>query len=409
MICTSGGGIRAATWTAAVLSKLEQAGARDAIHLITGASGGMMGAACWVADLHRRNEKPDPSDGDWTRLMKAVAMNSLTPVAQRLVFRDLPLSFVPVDNHHDRGRALEEAWVDNLDASGIDLNLTIGQLRDAERDGRLPSLVFSPMLAEDGRRLIISNRNVRAVTDNEVQWLSAQDKPEPHRGVSSRGAYHLSDLLPGQWDNISLATAARLSASFPYISPAAVLPTRPRRRAVDAGYYDAYGLDLLCNLLREALVDPAPLLARVSSILLVQIQDNVSQLSINPDDRAKPKAKRKHMDAADARSSALSRGLEGFTTPVAGALAGREAVSLFRSDAQLETLCRLYAAASQKENFLTTTIFEFRGEASLSWYLTEAETKGLEEQAASEGIQGKLEAITRWLDCDLAVENRGYW
>jgi hypothetical protein len=285
--------------------------------------------------------------------------------------------------------------VDNLKACGINLNLTIGQLRDAERDGRLPSLVFSPMLAEDGRRLIISNRNLRAVTDNEVQWLSAQDRPEPHRGVSSRGAYHLSDLLPGQWDNISLATAARLSASFPYISPAAVLPTRPRRRTVDAGYYDAYGLDLLCNLLREALIDPAPLLARVSSILLVQIRDNVSQLSINPDDRTK--AKTKLMDAADARSSALSRGLEGFTTPVAGALASREAVSLFRSDAQLETLCRLYAAASRNENFLTTTIFEFRGEASLSWYLTEAETKGLEEQAASPGIHGKLEAITGWL------------
>ena len=40
-------------------------------------------------------------------------------------------------------------------------------------------------------------------------------------------------------------------------------------------------------------------------------------------------------------------------------------------------------------------MFEFRGEASLSWYLTEAETEGLREQTASEGIDGKLQAIAR--------------
>jgi hypothetical protein len=391
VICTSGGGIRAAAWTAAVLGRLEQIGARDAIHLITGASGGMMGAACWVADLHGRDGKPDRSTRDWTKLVTTVAMNSLTPLARRLVFRDLPLSFVPVDNHHDRGRALEDAWVANLQQDGINLTLPLGTLRAAERDGRLPSLVFSPMLVEDGRRLIISNRDVRAVTDNEVRWLSSERHPRPQTADSSRGAYHLSDLLPGHWDNISLATAARLSASFPYISPAAVLPTRPRRRAVDAGYYDAYGLDLLCNLLREALLHPGPLLARVSGILLVQIRDNVSQLSINPDRETVP------MDTVGSQPGALARGLEGVTTPVSGALAGREAVSLFRSDAQLETLCRLYAQASGNPDFLTTTIFDFRGEASLSWYLTGAETQGLREQAESPGINGKLQAISAWL------------
>jgi hypothetical protein len=391
VICTSGGGIRAAAWTAALLGRLEQAGARDAIHVITGASGGMVGAACWVADRHARDGQPGRPARDWKDLLNAVGMNSLTPVARRLVFRDLPLAFLPVDNHHDRGRALEDAWVDNLRQHGIDLTLPLARLREAERDGRLPSLVFSPMLVEDGRRLIISNRDLRAVTDNEVRWLSGRDRPQPHTAGSSRGAFHLSDLFPKHWADISLATAARLSASFPYVSPAAVLPTRPRRRAVDAGYYDAYGLDLLCNLLREALLDPAPLLARVSGILLVQIRDNVSQLTINPDQEpAQP-------EAAALESGAAARGLEGVTTPVAGLLAGREAVSLFRSDAQLETLCRLYAQASGKADFLTTTIFEFRGEASLSWYLAAAETQGLREQAESPGINAKLEAIARWL------------
>ena len=395
VICTSGGGIRAAAWTAALLGRLDEVpGARKAVRVITGASGGMVGAASWVARLHARGGDPAETApaGSWEDLLDAVAMNSLTPLARRLVFRDLPLAFAPVDNLHDRGRALEDAWVANLrKRMAIDLDLPLGQLRNGERLGQLPSLVFSPMLVEDGRRLIISNRDLRAVTDSEARWLSSSDSAQPYTGRNSRGAYHLSDLLPDDWARIPLATAARLSASFPYISPAAVLPTLPRRRAVDAGYFDAYGLDLLCNLLREALTDPAPLLARVSGILLLQIRDNVSQLSLNPDhDPPAP-------EAAPDRAAALLRGLDGFTTPIAGLLAGREAVSLFRSDAQLETLCRLYQGASGNADFLTTTMFEFRGEASLSWYLTEAETEGLRAQAASEGIDSKLQAIARWL------------
>ena len=91
------------------------------------------------------------------------------------------------------------------------------------------------------------------------------------------------------------------------------------------------------------------------------------------------------MDTADSQPGALARGLEGVTTPLSGVLAGREAVSLFRSDAQLETLCRLYAQASGNPNFLTTTIFDFRGEASLSWYLTECGDAG---SAGAGGVSG---------------------
>ena len=202
-ICTSGGGIRAAAWTAALLGRLDEVpGARKAVRVITGASGGMVGAASWVARLHARGGDPAETApaGSWEDLLDAVAMNSLTPLARRLVFRDLPLAFAPVDNLHDRGRALEDAWVANLrKRMAIDLDLPLGQLRDGERLGQLPSLVFSPMLVEDGRRLIISNRDLRAVTDSEARWLSGSDSAQPYTGRNSRGAYHLSDLLPDDW------------------------------------------------------------------------------------------------------------------------------------------------------------------------------------------------------------------
>src|SRR5262249_45461406 len=56
IVCTSGGGIRAAVWTTVVLEGLEEKvpGLRDHIRIITGASGGMVGAGLYVADFENR-------------------------------------------------------------------------------------------------------------------------------------------------------------------------------------------------------------------------------------------------------------------------------------------------------------------------------------------------------------------
>src|SRR5438094_7987477 len=109
------------------------------------------------------------------------------------------------------------------------------------------------MLVEDGRRLLISNVDMRAAAQNLVHWIE-----EPRAlDLASTSAYHLADVVPGALDRLPVRTAARLSASFPYVSPAAVLPTRPRRRVVDAGDSDSYGLSLACGWRREPLLEPA--------------------------------------------------------------------------------------------------------------------------------------------------------
>src|SRR5262249_36369334 len=43
---------------------------------------------------------------------------------------------------------------------------------------------------------------------------------------------------------LTLASAVRMSATFPYITSAVALPTDPPRHVVDAGYYDNYGVNL---------------------------------------------------------------------------------------------------------------------------------------------------------------------
>ena len=44
-----------------------------------------------------------------------------------------------------------------------------------------------------------------------------------------------------------MAEAARMAATFPLISPAVYLPTRPAVRVVDSGFRDNYGVELAAD------------------------------------------------------------------------------------------------------------------------------------------------------------------
>jgi hypothetical protein len=137
----------------------------------------------------------------------------------------------------------------------------------------------------------------------------------------------------------------------------------------------------------------------ISGILVIQIRDNVSELSVNPQSDA---WREKLREPGAAGGSRLLRALEGLSRPLNGLLAARESVMLFRNDSLLEGLSHLYSRAFG-EDFLTTTVFEFGGDASLSWHLAPEEVGMLEAQATSKGIQLKLNAIESWLN------QRDYW
>lgn len=79
------------------------------------------------------------------------------------------------------------------------------------------------MLVEDGRRLLISNLELDFIAHNQV---AIDGIPLP----LSRSGFELARLFPGEFASFPVATAARLSAAFPYVSPAVSLPTVPRRR-----------------------------------------------------------------------------------------------------------------------------------------------------------------------------------
>jgi hypothetical protein len=408
----SGGASRAAMWTAFVLTELERSkklsGFPRHLRVIAGASGGMVGAAHYTATLQgaaghgfaARALQKGPDNqlhevfGDATAKAFAdqIAQDHLTPVMQRLLFVDVPGSIIPRTADTDRGRALEESWQKH---SGH-LQRTFTELAVGEAEGWRPSLIFSPMLVEGGQRLLISNLYLTLLTEASGSMLSEKidqppapapprtgpgkpakmhlqkdlpkgkrteyrrDKQADDRTRYSVSAVELFSLFPQVRGQLKVATAARMSATFPYVSPAADLPTEPHRHAVDAGYFDNYGVAVAAAWIfhnREWLA------ANTSGVVLIQIRDQASL--------------RRQLYAETERDQwSLARGIEWLTGPLTGAGSAFESMMVFRSDEELQGLNDYFGARGGK-NFFTTVVFECQEEISLNWYLSEAEKKHL--------------------------------
>ena len=338
IVATSGGGIRAAVWTAAVLDRLDDIpDFSKRIRMISGASGGMVGASFYVASLHKDvNEKIDFS---------TLAADSLEPVALTLALRDIPAFLLP--RHDDRGVALERAWQRNAPV----MKTKLAELAQGERDGWRPSLIFTPTFVEDGRRTLISNLDLAFLARNEG----------PH-GVStvtySRPAVELLRVLPTT-ANLSVASIARMSASFPYVTPASELPTTPRRHVVDAGYWDNYGVAVAVSWLSENFDH---IVKDTSGVVLIQIRDMV---------------KSRLTDATLPRESGTLNAFDEFLAPIYTALNGSDSIMILRNDNEVQQIARAFCRQTHDAQFFTTVILENPNESALSWSITDAQAAAM--------------------------------
>lgn len=85
---------------------------------------------------------------------------------------------------------------------------------------------------------------------------------------------------------------------------------------MDAGYFDNYGISLLCGWLRECVSTPerAALFAKhVSRALIIQIRDNVEPLGVNPGSDPAGSSAQASADAGPA--AWVGRALDGVITP----------------------------------------------------------------------------------------------
>ena len=96
-------------------------------------------------------------------------------------------------------------------------------------------------------------------------------------GSISRSAVEFFRIFPEARPTFSLQTAVRMSATFPFASPAVSLPTDPPRRVVDAGYYDNYGVDLATSWIY---VNQDWIRKNTSGVALIQIRAYPSEQEV---------------------------------------------------------------------------------------------------------------------------------
>ena len=356
LVAASGGGIKAAAWTTRVLTGLEENDPRlfgDSVRLVSAVSGGSVGAMYFVGE-YAADGKGLPSTREDLELAVARAeASSLDDIAWGMVYSDFLRLFVPVFKHLDRGRALEAALTRELPNRQHHLASPLSDWREGVLEGWRPAVVFNATVVESGERFLLGTTDLEYARGR----ASLRDPEFPKFGGS----------------DISLVTAARLSATFPYVSPAARPDmTGPQIHLVDGGYTDNYGMATLIAWLDEALRASGNPIRRV---MIIEI-------------RASPPA---------SEPPPLSWRGWPFQTyaPLSAMLNVRDTGQLPRNQQELDLLRRF---ASSCNIDIEDAVFEYPPEsAPLSWHLSPKDKKQIEATWSSAEIEKQKQAVHTFL------------
>jgi len=367
VVTAAGGGVWAAGWTARGLELLiaNRPELRREIRVVSGVSGGSVGTAYVIDALLRGGPQASLTTVLHDARVRATA-SSLEAVGYGFAFRDFPrlLSGGFYDPYRDRGQLLEEEWA-RIAAAPIageevgrrpqprEGKRRLRSLNTSIRDGVVPAPIFGATVMEAGQRLMITPITFaadagRAPTLQEFLFGTAAATPEP---------------------DVDLWTAARLSATFTYVSP----PVRSwldarvtqREHLIDGGYYDNYGITSALDWLTPVLWarkngDPR---LRFKRVLLVELSGFAE-----PAEVAKP--------------------ADGLTTTLMGPtltafLALRTGVATSRNEIDLDRFKRGWTELLRGQVAIETVKFRpdpSRAPARVTWHLSSSEIAALKTE-----------------------------
>lgn len=297
VITATGGGLHASAWTARILrelnatfDKLDQQSFRDHILLLSTVSGSSVSATYYLQELQQSNEKKNQPD--LAKTVIASQCSSLEAVGWGLVYYDLTKAMVPL-----AGWVPPSSGDDDLEKSPLGKDRTWALRRSIERnanDGycywsaydngpremeppafpkkswlrrlwpdhgeeskpstlatirasdKIPAFTMNTTTAEGGDRFLLANYRLPKYSIGPVEGPPAE-------------SFLDLGLPKTKYADLPLATAAQLSATFPYVSSAARIPvgyTSNSVHFVDGGYYDDDGTSSAIEFLRYALDPP---------------------------------------------------------------------------------------------------------------------------------------------------------
>ncbi|MBK5284291.1 MAG: patatin-like phospholipase family protein, partial [Bacteroidia bacterium] len=309
--------------------------------LITGASGGMIGAA-YFRELFLEKEKGKINSMQDAEYLENISNDLLNPVAVSLIVNDLffniqKFSIGKQRYNKDRAYAFEKHLNEN---TGHVLEKNISDYASEENNAVIPQMIFSPSLVNDGRRLIISALPVSYLTANI-------EKDNFH-------FYQLNDCIEFgkffSWYDAGqtrFTTVLRMSATFPYILPAVTLPTEPPTQVMDAGIRDNFGLK---TTLRYLFIFRQWIEENTSGVVILNIRDT----------------RKDRKRGSDTHGSIL----ENLFSPVGNIYRNVIAVQEYETDEEIE-----YAKAwlNTPLDMLSFELPSTEEDISLSWHLTSKE------------------------------------
>lgn len=326
IIAAEGGGIRAAYWTAAVLSTIqdERASFADHVFAISGVSGGSVGATVFDALVAE-----GPGHRSYAeRAEEMLGRDFLSPAIAAMLYPDFVQRFWPLPcSRLDRGRWLEKSWENAWEESmaNIDKNQT---KRFAEpffelwtrSSNYVPALCLNGTSVETGNRIVVSNLLV-----DEKEFLDVDDATRKLLPLDDQDdeAQRKTPVI-----DMPLSTAAHLSARFTYVSPAGRFAP-DGTHVVDGGYFENSGTTTALDILRQvtgAIGDPTKNLGDVVPKIIV-ISNNPVAAFAQPETDASPSPAPEQAVTTQAEQKHHEPGtfLEDALAPVYALLKAREA------------------------------------------------------------------------------------
>ena len=267
VLSVSGGGVRSALFTFNAMLELDSALNGQLLRytqFISGSSGGLIGAS-YYRELFLRNKGSQKILENKETYLKNISKDVLNATAFSFIISDLFLNFQQFNYHgktylKDRAYAFEEQLNEN---TGHILDKQLSEYYLPELKSEIPRLVICPTVVNDGRFMVISplpstyllksknNSNFKEAIPDGVDMMTFFEK---------QGA-----------GNLRYLSALRMNATFPYIMPAAQMPSEPSFQVMDAGVRDNYGVQ---TSVRYLIAYRQWIKENTSGVVFVQIRDN---------------------------------------------------------------------------------------------------------------------------------------
>lgn len=383
-LCVSGGGKRAALWTFNALQTIDSLTHGDLMEntvLITGASGGLIGAS-YFRELKLREKMGEPIN-PYAHIYRAkISTDNLNPLIFSLLANDLFVGFTKFEyagNSYLKDRAYTFEQQLNQSTDGL-MDKPISAYDSLEMNAIIPMVLLSPTIVNDGRKLYIASRPVSFLN---YELLTYQHYPSPKfSGVDFQRLFAHNGA-----EDLRFLSALRMCATFPYITPNTALPTNPSLYIMDAGISDNFGLS---DAMRFLYAYEHWIEQNTSGVLLVSIRDSPKLPPI-------PAHKGQTLiDAFTQPISSVYNNFENFQDINSDLLVGFAKPwfqkNIYRVD--IEYQAGSYAPVLQKMDSLRKN----NARASLSWRLTTREKQNLIDNMNSEKNRAAVDRLKTLLE-----------